>query len=208
MIAPLEPNPAVKYIQPKVQRRMGRLLIQIQQYEKLLKTLLVESEITGTLDSMPALKKARVEKYRAMTLGTLVKEAKATFLRTGSLPDDADLPSHPSKIVFRSRWALELTDDNAVTLEEDMKKLVTLRNDLVHHLIEQFDIFSVEGCQTALAHLEKCRQTVDIAHTTLREWALDLIAAREAMGTAMQAEFANILSNGEPNQVEQCDAKS
>ncbi|MEO7885419.1 MAG: hypothetical protein ABI893_17520 [Polaromonas sp.] len=209
MIAPLEPNPAVKYIQPKVQRRMGRLLIQIQQYEKLLKTLLVESEIAGTIDSVPASRNARVEKYRAMTLGTLVKETKTTFLRTGPLPDDDDLCPHPSKVVFRARWTIQLTENNAATLEEDLRKLVTLRNDLVHHLIEQFDIFSVEGCRAALSHLEECRQTLDAAYTTLREWAHDLMTAREAMAApAFRAMLIDHLSNGAPKQVEQSDAKS
>lgn len=212
MLSTLSPNPAVQEIQPQVQRRLGRVLILIQQYEAMLKVLIVESEIEVGVDvdggavAADAFRKKRMEQYRNMTLGMLVRELHETFLRTSPRPDDNFEPVSPSgKDLVLLRQYIQLAPEKAAVIEADLKSLVILRNNLVHHFIQQFDINSVPGCRDALRHLEESVKTVEEALTQLREWAdrTSQTRARNLLAAFMQShEFAEFMNLDESNDAE------
>jgi hypothetical protein len=184
MIAPplkREPNPEVEQIQPIVQRRLGRVLICIQQYEGLLKALISESEVAGTTDSFESNLNARRERLRTQSLGLLVKQLSASILRTVPIPDSHDAPHSTALPVFRMRFGIQLDEAQLAQVEQDLRQLVDLRNRLVHHLLDEFDVFSVAGCEAALVHLEEGYRTVDAAYVQLAGWAQQAAHARKAV---------------------------
>lgn len=145
---------------------LGRCLLRLQQYERLLKALLVDSEIIlGDPGSFESERATRGAKYANMTLGTLVKSLMAEVV----VPDadgpelltneDANAPCQGPSFVSRSRFSpIEPGWD---TMRSGLKELVELRNDLVHHLIERFDIGKDAGCVAALVHLQDCNARID-----------------------------------------------
>ncbi|MES2686248.1 MAG: hypothetical protein V4706_05455 [Pseudomonadota bacterium] len=216
MLPSLSPNPAVQEIQPQVQRKLGRVLILIQQYEALLKAMIIESEIEVKVDAdggaaaVDAFRKKRMEQYRNMTLGMLVRELHETFLRTSPLPDDDSEPVLcPGKDPLRLRHHIQLAPEKAALIEADLQSLVTLRNSLVHHFIQQFDIFSVPGCQVALNYLEESYRTVETALNQLREWEYHMRQIRKTLSEFLQSQqFSDFMNLDESNDAEFFNGKS
>lgn len=59
-------------LQREVQRLLGRCLLQIQQYERLVKAMLSRHALAGPASSFEALQRDRVESFSRFTLGALV----------------------------------------------------------------------------------------------------------------------------------------
>ena len=52
-----------------------------------------------------------------------------------------------------------------------LTELKDMRNELVHHLLEKFDISTEVGCLAASRYLEGCYEKVDGAIIELKQWA-------------------------------------
>ena len=57
-------------------------------------------------------------------------------------------------MAFRIR--IEMTTDRRAEVKAAVKELVDMRNGLVHHLIERFDLWTDDGCVAAIDHLNSC----------------------------------------------------
>ena len=55
-----------------------------------------------------------------------------------------------------------------------------MRNELVHHLIERFEISTAAGCHEAIKHLQDCFERIGIHFTTLREFAISFDESRRS----------------------------
>ena len=53
----------------------------------------------------------------------------------------------------------------------EMQELVDLRNEIVHHLLENFNLWTLQGCAAADAHLEQSYELIDHHMNQLGEWA-------------------------------------
>ncbi|MEK8052712.1 hypothetical protein AACH10_20850 [Ideonella sp. DXS22W] len=83
--------------------------------------------------------------------------------------------------------------------QDAVKELVTLRNELVHHFLDHFDLWSEEGCVQAQQHLTDAYGRIDGHLNQLAAWAKDMERARqyaasvdasEAFGELMDSLFA------------------
>ncbi|WP_397380727.1 hypothetical protein [Pseudomonas sp.] len=70
-ITPLSSDP-VPDLQRSVQRKLGRCMLQLQQYERLLKVMVVDSELSGPPERLQAIRDEKVACAHKKTLGTLV----------------------------------------------------------------------------------------------------------------------------------------
>lgn len=73
------------------------------------------------------------------------------------------------------RFNISMSPKHHAQTKEALAELVALRNELVHHLIERFDISEKLGCRDASAYLESCYQQIDDNYQLLRNWATTLI---------------------------------
>lgn len=60
-------------VQLLVQQALGRCLLRIQQYEKLLKNVVARSELHGALEEFPSLQQSKIDTVQTKTLGQLVR---------------------------------------------------------------------------------------------------------------------------------------
>ena len=75
--------------------------------------------------------------------------------------------------------------------------MVQLRNDLVHHFIDQHDLWSSDGCRAAQDALVISYHRIDQHFWQLREWAEHMKNMRQAMTEILQsAEFKDFFVNG------------
>lgn len=178
------PSEPVASLQREIQRKLGRCMLRLQQYERLIKALAVDFDISGPFDELADIRRKRGEAVSKLTLGQLVNEFAGNYLqpqqRDAAQPDWEPGDSHRIWFRMQTRMPLEEADYDQVVL--DLRELVALRNELVHHFIERFDVWLVNGCQDADAYLDASMLKVNDHYTRLRHWALSMCEARRKIG--------------------------
>ena len=186
-------------LQREVQRLMGRCMLRLQQYERLMKTILAHHELAGPVETLEAQRSARVEKLADKSLGHLVKALFDTYAVADGyerelLPEDK-LPTDRISMAFSHRVTME--PERLARTRAAVKELVAMRNELVHHLIDRFDLWSEDGCAAAVSHLEGCFERIDLRHDELVAWAQGMDEACAVMASFAQTEvFHDVLVNG------------
>jgi hypothetical protein len=185
-------SPATNALQPlqqDVQRLLGRCLLRLQQYERLMKAIVAHHEISGPAHSLEAIRAARIEDAATKTLGTLVGQLFGSYVVTdgnGGKERDNDLPG--DVISFRTRVQLSLSAQDYANTQADLKDLVSLRNTLVHHFIDQHDLWTVDGCRVAQDELGSAYTRIDQHFEQLRGWAEHMDQARRLAAEFVQSE--------------------
>lgn len=199
-------EPSYAALQREVQRKLGRCLIRIQQYELLLKEIVAKREITAVLGSTQA-QRASTEPTTATatatkTMGQLVGELtgkyfQPTLLEAGQSPPESDADAeddeHPAGF-FRVRMSVSMPPDAHAKLTEELQELVDLRNDLVHHFVEGQDLMSEEGCIAADMYLIDCYAEIDRHLVSLQGWAASMDEAKQSLAAFIaSSEYKDFL---------------
>lgn len=201
-----EPPFATK--QREVQRKLGRCLIRIQQFEGLAKALWVDTEHEGYAGEFLVSQSKRKEHISDKTLGLVVKRLADSFLapdlgRPEEEPPNDDHPEMDStRAYFRFKRKISMSSEDYSRTTSELNALVEMRNTLVHHFIERFDLRSEQGCQDAQAHLDDCYQRIDALYSTISVWAESHQKAGEVFSAFLQSEegrkaFLDILPPGD-----------
>lgn len=188
-----------KELQRDVQRLLGRCLLRLQQYERLLKALIAEQHVSVTATAIQAPQADRGAETARKTLGNLVKEFLATYAVTGKNGADDEgipLPSGGGASLSISFHA-EFPEAEYARLTNDLKELVALRNNLVHHFILQHDLWSTDGCRRAQNALNAAYGRIDQSLEMLRTLTEEKEAVRRMFAEYVQTEaFKDAFLNG------------
>lgn len=195
-----EEEPDYAEPQRQVQRWMGRCLISLQQSERMLKALLVDSQISARMPvatgEQPHVTRAyEQEKVTSKTLGGLVSLFCSDVVSVARTPvsDEKVLEESVRQMTFDVRFSMTLDKFEHEKLVASMREMVQMRNDLVHHLIERFDFFSLGGCLEALAYLQQCYARAEIFRETLKSVGEGMLASgqyfREMLGSEAFQKF-------------------
>ncbi|QDF95618.1 hypothetical protein CJ010_03175 [Azoarcus sp. DD4] len=184
--------------QHEVQRKLGRCLIRLQQYECLAKALVTAGKIEGPVSAIENIQAQRRAAAARQTLGQLV----------GTLTDATVVPVRPesassaedSKFAnLTEAWvhmdfSLEVGGDKHTQIVTELSRLVELRNRLVHHFIQDHDIWTEQGCLSAQAQLDRSFEQIDQRYQELRTWAQSIIAAKQRLAAfAATKVFDNLI---------------
>ncbi|MCG7872652.1 MAG: OST-HTH/LOTUS domain-containing protein [Candidatus Thiodiazotropha lotti] len=168
-----------------VSRKMGRCILRLQQYEILMKRLVAYQSLSGYTDELEENRVTRKAEVGSKTLGQLVGELTGSYLRIEAKPqeqtEDDVAKRDPTRMHIDACYRLELTEEDYQSTKEGLARLVTLRNELVHHFIERFDLSNEPGCQSAEAYLDDAYQTIDQQFRALRAWAESMDHAGKAL---------------------------
>lgn len=167
------PDDALKTPQREVQRLLGRCLLRLQQFECQTKAIVVHHEISGPPHTLEAVRTARKADTAGKTLGSLVGSLLGSYIVTSdvSTPDEEKTSPPEHGNWFSSRTYMELPDADFAQIENELKEFVHLRNNLVHHFIEQHDIWSVDGCRGAHDALVEADNRIGQHLEQLQVWA-------------------------------------
>ncbi|WP_223619028.1 OST-HTH/LOTUS domain-containing protein [Lysobacter sp. ESA13C] len=184
--------------QERVQRTFGRCILRLQQYERLMKVIVAHYELSGPASELQNVKQARIEAAAKNTLGSLVGQLIGGLIVNGDA-EQADVAtdsvSGVSSVSFRASLSLSATDFDRT--RASLKDLVGLRNDLVHHFVENFDLRTLEGCEHALAHLQEADARIEQHYAELRSWAIEVDQARAMTLAFLQSEAGiDLIVNG------------
>lgn len=181
-------------MQQQVQRYLGRCLMRIQQYEYIAKALAAHADIAGSAKELLTVIDKRIENAATATLGTLVKgEGTAlTNLRTLFTAEEqrqdplCKLKLPADQAAFALSFRVPLPPEDYAAMVRELDAFVALRNRLVHHFMDDFDIFSDEGCSNALLHLHDAYAEIDKQFNILFGHAKHFEVIRQEFAAYMQ----------------------
>lgn len=169
-------------LQQEVQGKFGRNLLRLQQIEQLTKRLLVEQEIAGPVDKLERIKAERKQEVTGKTLGQTVGELKGNFfalrVQEAQAESDAGSSTDCTSAWMRISFRMEMEEDHFRETERKLAGLVTLRNNLVHHFLDNHDIGTEHSCRIASAYLDDCFKEIEGRYAELCEFATNAQAAR------------------------------
>lgn len=195
-ITPLSSDP-VPDLQRVVQRKLGRCMLQLQQYERLLKAMVAHSELSGPPEQLQTFRDEKIAFAHKKTLGTLVGILTENYLKLPDLADESEQTEPIDQIWISFRCQLELPEERYAETTAALKELVNLRNELVHHFLQRFDLWGLDGCIAAETYLDESYETIDGHYLTLHDWAKSMDEARQHMLSFMQTpEYRDFVING------------
>ncbi|WP_454258574.1 OST-HTH/LOTUS domain-containing protein [Pseudoxanthomonas mexicana] len=172
--------------QREVQRLLGRCLLRLQQYEKLMKAIVAHHEILATGIPMASNQEQRIADASSKTLGTLVGTLLGSYVTNGEMDDASEPDARDDTLSFKMKMRLSMSAEDYSRTQGDLKELVSLRNDLVHHFIDDHDLWDLDGCRGAHDALTITYSRIDQHFEQLRGWAEHMDQARR-----LAAEFVN-----------------
>lgn len=185
--------------QREVQRMLGRCMLRVQQYEQLIKAMVAHYGASGPILELEQARAAQIDSAARKTLGTLVGELLGTYVikdKNGPI-EDTPINSPENVNWFAMQTSVGLSGADFAQAEHELAEIVGLRNNLVHHFIEQHDMSSVDGCHRAQDALATAYSRIDQNFAQLREWAEEMKNVQQAMSDVVQsAEFTNWVVNG------------
>ena len=200
MTAPTSDDPPIEQ-QRIVQRKLGRCLIRLQQYEHLLKTLVAHSDIAGPPEQLQTLQEDKIACAQKKTMGTLVGMLTESYLSPGEADQgpvkDADTGN---QAWFRIRYQMDLGEEQYEATKSALKELVDLRNELVHQFLERFNIWQADGCAAANTYLDESFEIIDSHFLTLRQWVKNIEESQALVASFMQTPaFEDALDGIQPD---------
>lgn len=179
------PDPALQAARREVQRLLGACLLGLQACEGTAKAILATQEICVSPGSDPVDRGAQVAR---MTLGQLVDQLFATYLRDAEPADDDDPAGTEAGSSFRARAYLILPPETLARIATELRDFVQLRNRLVHHFFEDHDLHTEAGCLRAQDQLSLVRDRISNCRKSLQDWARGIDSARKALAGFLVSE--------------------
>lgn len=187
-------------LQRAVQHKLGGCIWRLQQYERLLKAMVENADLAGEPAQMQALRDARVASVHRTTLGGLVTLFTDGYVGTeegSAQAQETDDKAPGDRLWFSFQQRMEMSAERLEAISAELKELVDLRNELVHHLLERFDLDQLDRCEAAVAYLDASRATIDRHYQMLRTWAEQMDNVRALAASFMQSDaFNDFLING------------
>lgn len=145
----------------QVMLEYARCTLHLQQIELTLKATLPTLRISGFSDELAANVERDRQVLGSKTLGHLVGQwSQRTTLGDEQEIDDDVLNG---RAYFRFSFGLE----GGEWMNEKLKQLVELRNELVHHFLSRFALNSEASCQEAISYLSTAANTIENNWDTL-----------------------------------------
>lgn len=124
----------------------GKCLLNLQQFEILLKRMLPVLKMEGNIDTLEGNRKLDAQALSRRMLGQLIGE----FVnRMGESKNEPELDAGIDLPYIRFKFELSNIEEHCVRL----RNLLGIRNELAHHFLETFPLNSDENCESALIHL-------------------------------------------------------
>lgn len=186
--------------QREVQRHLGRCMLRLQQYERLMKALLVAHEVRVTPSTVESAHAQRTAEHARLNLGELAKRLFKSFVVPGDIEagDEAEEEQVSlTEVTFRSTFRIQMTREEYEQTKQAVKDFVDLRNTLVHHFLELFDVWTVDGCTEAVEYLQHSFTRVDEHLAQLKLWADTLNQSRlDALEQLKSPAIEDLLVHG------------
>lgn len=189
--------------QDRVSQKMGRCVIRLQLLESQLKQHLPMQQLEGSLKTLPRAIEDRACKFAGMTLGGLVGEFTSKYLRPA--PPEVEASCDEPALPFEAEGTFHIAFTSYVSTQDhdritgQLRELVQLRNKLVHHFWDSFDLFGIPGCVAAAQYLDEAYQTIILHGKAVADFLKGMAEVRRQFGEYLgSSEAENLIDYGIP----------
>jgi hypothetical protein len=184
----------------------------VQQYERLIKAMLGRHKLFAPCHDLERARAKQIDAKSRMTLGGLVTELFGSYVVTdqdNSL-EEMKTGSLEGGNSFAMQMTLALPAEELARVERELREMVKLRNNLVHHFVDEHDLWSSDGCRGAKDVLLAAYERIDQHLRELYAWAQDMKKAQQRMSEVLLSkEFQDVFANGfTPDENTPLDASS
>lgn len=189
-------------LQREVQQKLGGCMMQLLLYERALKAMVASMALEGPVEQLADAQARREADLSKKTLGALVGVFTGGHLNAEPLTDDEEGSETGTGESADPGWGkVRITISMPPELHQQTKQglaeLVAMRNDLVHHLLDRFDVFDASGCRAASLHLDDCYEKVKRQRNLLHTLVTSLSEARARVASYCQSkEFEDAFVDG------------
>lgn len=168
----------------EVLRRIGRNLLLFQHIEHLLKALMSNSRLEGTLSSAQASHEERRLRIHKQTLGQLAGQFTEDILADAG---ERAGPEGINEAWFSFRFTIEADSVFVEQHRSEMKAVVDARNDLIHHFLPRWSPASEDSTRAALVYLDAQRAQALLIRDRLQGFANTFAEAAKAHAEFMSS---------------------
>lgn len=186
-------------LRANVHQLVGRCVLQAQHFEQLLKAVLPCMDVEVVKKKPPEGPFETINRSDAMvgmTLGGLVKEMLVVqppiSTNTDANDGDAEDDVNPLGMKFRMRFPLQSVVRDA--MEADLRRLVALRNDVVHHLLERHPLDTVNDISAAEVELTETLAEIQACGQHIRNLVTGYVQASRVLQNGLPQIVAHMLS--------------
>lgn len=161
----------------EVFRKIGRNLLNFLKIELMLKHLITNVRMSGTMSEFKENQERRAAAVHKQTMGNLVGQ----FIEnTFSEPDDSPQSTTEHKEPYISFFfSVNADTDFYESKKQALKSLVDDRNDLIHHLLPRFNLNSIESCLEIEQYLDQQRERLIPEYDHLNSFIANLEKAKK-----------------------------
>jgi len=174
-------------------RKIGRNVINLQRFERMLKLIIVRSNISGYVTELAKIHQNKTEGTSHSTLGSLVKD----FLDTVYSTDDpfSDGPTDARNEIWMSHaLRIESNADLISKKEGELREVVEERNLLIHHWLAEVDFASNNECQQLISRLDAQNDRLTPHYEAVMRQLGDMRALQEALPNLLLTELKKSLA--------------
>lgn len=186
-------------VQRELQRKYGRCMFRLQKIEQFLKTLLPHISVQGAAEKISSIRDRQIADARLKTMGGLVGILTGEFLAPTTTEEKQD--EEPENVGnagwISAKFQISMSDRDYEETRLAFVDLVEMRNGLVHHFLEKFNISLVSECLKADAYLDECDEKIGRQLLQLQQWAKSFVEVQaKASSYVASDEFENALVHG------------
>ncbi|MFL6706850.1 MAG: hypothetical protein ACJ8HI_01430 [Massilia sp.] len=160
----------------ELEHKLGQCMLHLQRYEAILKKFVAANMVEGTMAALPTKLAKQTADARVMTLGTLVRHFTEDYLvdseqQVRTTKDAAEMIEGAEVPYMKMRFEMAMSSENYRKTAASLTELKEMRNALVHHFFERFDIEDAAQCAAATSYLQACYLTIEIQLRQLKNWS-------------------------------------
>lgn len=139
-------------------RKIGRNLVNLQRMEHYLRQLVVLSDIKGRVSELKGVHQNRLRNVKKLSMGKLVDDLMDILYSAAD--SHADAPDNLKEAWVASRFRIEGGAEQKKATKKALTLVVKERNQLVHHMLGEFDSASVESCRALIDLLDQQQERI------------------------------------------------
>lgn len=170
----------------EVFRKIGRNVLTFQQIEFMLKHLITNGRMSGTMSEFKENQERRAAAVHKQTMGNLVGQfIENTFSELDDSPQSTTEHKEP---YISFSFSVDVNADFYESKRQALKSLVDDRNEFIHHLFPRFNPNSIDSCLEIEQYLDQQRERLILEYDHLKSLIERLEEAKKIYADFLSSE--------------------
>jgi hypothetical protein len=175
-------------------RKIGRNLVNFQRFERMLKLVIVQSDVRGCASRLAKVHRDRAKDTDRKPLGWVVEDFFKTLF--SKAPSDDGSPNELDEIWMSIVVRIDSDKKSIRMRKRELSELVSERNWLIHSSVANVDLDSVENCKKLISLLDEQDDRLKPHYLSLMRLIGDIRVAQQKLFTQLEAHLRECVREG------------